>query len=687
MAAAQPMTGIANADELLTLARAFNLTVTVETKSADETTSHTLRITIPVPVAYAGTDLGRAIDSRTLTMLWTKSSQKGARGRLDYAIEGSATASRKVRTVRLAEAIIRSLGHDAAQHARATAPMPEDVVDAPHNLYFGDNRRATGLPAAQVRKIVHNRRRAGRLTHQDDNGGIHCGTTHRYVPQTDGETTPADAPVGERHHVRIVDGGTPQLIPTRDALDEMNTAMMQPGKREVRQMSESRGHARIVYKDSERGTVVLRPATAEDLAAVAARRPAAVVLAADPIPVDGTVLTDMPGESVGLAGVPTRDAVNHDTYVAQERNDGVWQLPNHDDGAHLTRAKVTGAIAYVRRSSDHARVSVDTDGTIYVSNGHRAARYIPAALIADYSADHCPGCSTPYASNGDGPCTGGRSLGAEERQRAAEKDQRRALAYAGRWWAEQGTDAPTDDALRAAFQDSGKTPRPELYPAIRDAITANTPPAAAAPLFAAHAAYEATAHAVTPRDLQGVALHMENLRRAAPRRLHTDIHAAAVAADDAWPALKAAGTLTERNAAHDRARAAVDAARAVILAVAPRANQMHGTDLPATDDAIRAAARAYNAVGSTPEEMTATEVCPALIRVQCRADSGTGWNVTAVITAGVDSPLGFIPAHPPLVVKFKRVNGRLNPADNARRVIGSLFQVDAPVEFVTATRA
>ncbi|MFF7838844.1 hypothetical protein ACFZC6_08515 [Streptomyces ossamyceticus] len=75
-------------------------------------------------------------------------------------------------------------------------------------------------------------------------------------------------------HVCIADGGAPQIIPSRDALDEINAAMMQPlVKRQVREMSESRGNARIVYRD-ERGTVVLRPATPEDLTAAAEERPA-----------------------------------------------------------------------------------------------------------------------------------------------------------------------------------------------------------------------------------------------------------------------------------------------------------------------------------------------------------------------------------------------------------------------------
>lgn len=80
------------------------------------------------------------------------------------------------------------------------------------------------------------------------------------------ESAPVDTPLADdRKHVRIVDGGDPTVIPTRAALDEMNHAMM-GGARHVREMSHARSWACISYKDRERGTVELRPATPEDLA-------------------------------------------------------------------------------------------------------------------------------------------------------------------------------------------------------------------------------------------------------------------------------------------------------------------------------------------------------------------------------------------------------------------------------------
>ena len=397
-----PQTGIKNADELISLAAAYGLTVTVETTDRETITAHVVRISIPVPTAYAGTELGRAISNDTLTMLWTRS-KKAGRGRLDDATAYGTFDRRKLRTQRAIRAHIETMGRDSNRYARETAPQPEDVVDAPHALYIDGQLRKEGIPAAHVRTIVKNRRFRGWHVHQDDDHAI-VSDNRRYVPATSEQT---GAPAAERYHFRSINGGTPVLIPTREALAEINHAMM-GGRNEVREMSETRGHARIVYKNPERGTVELRRARQGDTLTAPAPRQAAEVLTADPIPAGLSVLEGMPGQVIAQGGrflANARNTLVHEDYVMQLRSRGVWILPNHDDKADITRGQVVRAIGRTLDSAPtRARASLDTDGTVYLSNGYQAARYIPAALIAGYSAEVCPGCDTPYAVNGDGPC-------------------------------------------------------------------------------------------------------------------------------------------------------------------------------------------------------------------------------------------------------------------------------------------
>ncbi|MCX4681671.1 hypothetical protein OG413_41455 [Streptomyces sp. NBC_01433] len=68
-----------------------------------------------------------------------------------------------------------------------------------------------------------------------------------------------------RWHMRMMNRGTPERIPSPEALREINNAMMGEGRKAVREMSESAGTARIVYRDV-RGEVWLTPATAAQVA-------------------------------------------------------------------------------------------------------------------------------------------------------------------------------------------------------------------------------------------------------------------------------------------------------------------------------------------------------------------------------------------------------------------------------------
>ncbi|MGW2657043.1 hypothetical protein ACWC1D_25725 [Streptomyces sp. NPDC001478] len=140
--------------------------------------------------------------------------------------------------------------------------------------------------------------------------------------------------------------------------------------------------------------------------APAPARPAADVLAADPVPAGQSVFDAMPGVAVdpqdlhGAASVLT-----HEAYVVQSRSRGTWTLPNHDTRAEVNRGELGRILRRFWEAS--ARLSLDADGAVYASNGWEAARYIPTELLSDYRPGECPGCGTAYASNGDGPCPSG----------------------------------------------------------------------------------------------------------------------------------------------------------------------------------------------------------------------------------------------------------------------------------------
>ena len=340
-AAAQiPSISIKNADEIITKAFAYGLTVTVDTTTEDTLTSHMIRISIPIPVAYVGTELGGRISADSVTMLWIKDTRKGARGRMEEATAQGADGSRKLRSLRLVTACVDSLGRDSARYAREAAPRCEDVVDVPHAVFLAGEQIHPGIPAKHVRQIVSNQRVAGRHVHQDSDGAI-CIGDRRYVPQC-----PA----------------------TEDTVDSQT-------------------------------------------------RPAAEVLAADPIPARSSVLEAMPGRKSSHKEEPRtfHDVLTHDAYVVQFRDSDAWILPNHDDPAEMTRGRVAHTLGRILGGAPgSARFSVDADDTVYLSNGRQAARYIPVTLLGGYTPGLCPGCLTPYASNGDGPCDKGRSAAAHD---------------------------------------------------------------------------------------------------------------------------------------------------------------------------------------------------------------------------------------------------------------------------------
>ncbi|MGW2243477.1 hypothetical protein, partial [Streptomyces hirsutus] len=231
---------------------------------------------------------------------------------------------------------------------------------------------------------------------------------------------------------------------------------------------------------------------------------------------------------------------------------------------------------------------------------------------------------------------------------------------------------------------------------------ADAPAAPTGPNFAAHAAYEATTDAslhLRPEDLRYLTRHLLTLATTAPTGMHTALTDAHATTEDAADAVAAADALeglqgVKASAAADkRARAAIEQARAAILAVEPAAAQMRGTDMPVTPDTIRAAAHAYLAVNGIAEEHAAIEDGRPTVQVWCSNGAGLGWEVTATITAGVRSTIGHVPAHPPIVLRFRRLDGRLSAAENARRLLWRVNPAkrylrveDVEVEFLQDSR-
>jgi hypothetical protein len=206
--------------------------------------------------------------------------------------------------------------------------------------------------------------------------------------------------------------------------------------------------------------------------------PRHLVLTTDPIEAGTSVLDGMPGLPVTREEMRTPSQVlAFDTYVVQIRSEGVWMLPNHDDGAVMSRGQVAFA---VRQTMDYwperpGRAALDTDHTLYVSNGRMAARYIPAERFTDWiwTSGTCPGCGTSYAANGDGPCTGGRST----RKRDHEKEAAELLGDHTFWvrhWYRFGQEPSTIRVERADAHQiilSGLRTGATVYRADRGGVT------------------------------------------------------------------------------------------------------------------------------------------------------------------------------------------------------------------------
>jgi hypothetical protein len=147
------------------------------------------------------------------------------------------------------------------------------------------------------------------------------------------------------------------------------------------------------------------------------------------------------------------------------------------------------------------------------------------------------------------------------------------------------------------------------------------------------------------------------------------------------------------SAAEKQLDAAVQDAERVILAIEATAARFRGTDMPVTPEAITAAAVAYAKARASADELHAISQGTPTVLVHCTSDHRTGREITARISAGVRTRLGRADAHPPIVLRFQRLDGRITAADNARRLLWRknptkryLAVTDVPVEFYNDPR-
>ncbi|MFD4795073.1 hypothetical protein [Streptomyces anulatus] len=502
-----------------------------------------------------------------------------------------------------------------------------------------------------------------------------------------------------RWHMRTVNGGTPERVPSLDALREINNAMLAPGRDGVREMSESAGTARIVYLDV-RGEVWLRPATSAEIATE--QKPERERYAeGDRVIVRGTfyrhenrrtydlpeyegTVTNWTGSHFNVRSVePDEDGT---TYGVRPCRVGELRPvpPTVDDVADVPHdLYLSGELRHQGVAAERVRKIVKNlrgkravffqdpaDRAIVTQN----TRYVPQLPVPEPATDPIP-------------------------REWSEPDVRRARGFAAKWRAETVhaeppvRREPTDEALAECFAHTVKPIAADLYPLVREELTGwdarlaaedarrpeNIPAVSPAPLFTALAAYEAANDIVmnpTALDLERLARHLLSMAPGAPSPERRELVTAHYALEAAAKSLTAAaerrgkpGQLPVVNAARQQADEAIGAAREAILAVQPHAERIRPTDIPVSVETIRAAARAYLAVTGTPEELAAVEDGTPTVQVWCSADKKTGDDCTARITAGISSELGHIPAHPPVVIKFRRLDRRQGAAANARKVL------------------
>lgn len=101
-------------------------------------------------------------------------------------------------------------------------------------------------------------------------------------------------------------------------------------------------------------------------------------------------------------------------------------------------------------------------------------------------------------------------------------------------------------------------------------------------------------------------------------------------------------------------------------------------------DADEIMARVLADCADFPDELPAIKAGTPRINVKCSADWGTGWTCSALITSGVGTAEGeYYPIDDPanwIRVPFRRRDGRLSAATNAKRLLASRFAgVNVPI--------
>lgn len=280
-------------------------------------------------------------------------------------------------------------------------------------------------------------------------------------------------------HMRTVNGGTPERIPTLKALREINNAMMGEGRKGVREISASGGDARIVYRDV-RGEVWLRPATSAEIA-MEQKPEGERYTYGDRVIVRGTFYrheerrTYVLDEYVGTVGNWTGSHYNVRSVEPDEDGTTYGVRPCRVRELRPVPPAVDDVVdaphdLYLSGVLRHGGVSADAVRRIV-----RNLRGKRAVFFQDPADKAIVTQTTRYVPQR--PAEVPEPAGEPESQVWSEKDMRRARGCAAKWRAETVKAEPpveaepTDEALARCFAHTTRPIRAELYPLVREELT------------------------------------------------------------------------------------------------------------------------------------------------------------------------------------------------------------------------